>query len=77
MDQLQELEPKLLWKHFSNICSTPRPSGFEGPVIAYIEEFARGLGYPVQKDECGNILIRKSASEGKRKQSCRGASESS
>lgn len=65
MEQLQELEPKLLWKHFSNICSTPRPSGFEGPVISFIEEFARGLGYPVQKDEYGNILIRKSASEGK------------
>lgn len=65
MNQIQDFEPKLLWKHFLNICSTPRPSKHEEAVTAYIEQFAKLNNFPVHIDQVGNVLIRKSASSGK------------
>ncbi|MDO5577618.1 MAG: hypothetical protein Q4F84_11130, partial [Fibrobacter sp.] len=65
MNQIQDLEPKLLWKHFVNICSAPHPSKHEEAVVAYIEQFAKQNNFQVHIDEAGTVLIKKEASRSK------------
>jgi dipeptidase D len=64
MDNLNHLQPQLLWKHFENLCAIPRPSKKEAKVGAFVKEFAitQGLDYTV--DPTGNVIIRKPATAG-------------
>lgn len=58
------LEPKSLWVNFKELNSIPRASKKEEKVIAFMLEFAERVGLEAQKDEVGNVLIRKAATAG-------------
>lgn len=61
---LSNLEPKALWNNFFNLNAIPRPSKKEGRVIEFILQFGKQLGLETQRDEIGNVIIRKPASKG-------------
>lgn len=59
-----QAEPQALWDHFSALNAVPRPSKKEERVIEFMMAFGRQLGLPTQKDEVGNVIIKKPASKG-------------
>ncbi|WP_101776249.1 aminoacyl-histidine dipeptidase [Pasteurella oralis] len=61
MSEIQTLQPKLLWKWFGQICAIPHPSYQEEQIAQFIIHWAKGKGFYAQRDEAGNILIRKPA----------------
>ena len=62
---IRELEPKEVWNFFSDLNAVPRPSKKEERVIAFIMDFGKKLGLPTERDEVGNVLIKKPASKGR------------
>ncbi len=66
-NSLQDMEPKLLWKHFLRLSEIPRGSGNERAAACYVAEEARNMGHDVISDEVGNLVIRKNATPGKEK----------
>lgn len=62
---LDKIEPKILWKYFSALCSIPRPSKNEQFVIQFIRETALKLNLEVHTDSTGNVIVRKGATPGK------------
>jgi dipeptidase D len=64
-NNLNGLEPFLLWKHFSIICSIPHPSKHEQRLAEYIIDFAKRHNLGLKQDSAGNLLIRKPATRGK------------
>ncbi|GGH72774.1 aminoacyl-histidine dipeptidase [Phaeocystidibacter marisrubri] len=64
MSQITSLEPAEVWKQFAALNAVPRPSKKEEQVIAFMMEFGKSLGLETEKDEVGNVLIRKPASAG-------------
>lgn len=62
---LSNIEPKELWAHFTNLNAVPRPSKQEDRVIEFIMNFGNTLGLPTQRDEIGNVIIKKPATKGK------------
>ncbi|MFT2112468.1 aminoacyl-histidine dipeptidase [Marinomonas sp. 2405UD68-3] len=63
-EHLLELQPALIWKHFMLLCDTPRPSYHEAPLRAYLVQWAQSLGMETYIDPTGNLLIRKTATQG-------------
>ena len=61
---LNDLQPPLLWKHFSALCAIPRPSKKEGKAVEFVKEFAIAQGLDYTVDATGNVIIRKSATSG-------------
>ncbi len=64
MDNFENIEPKIIWKYFAEICKIPRPSKKETQVITYLMEFAKQHNLEAKTDEAGNVLIRKPAHPG-------------
>lgn len=64
MSQLSTLKPQPLWDIFAKICSIPHPSKHEEALAAHIMEWSKGKGFHVERDQVGNILIRKPATAG-------------
>ncbi|CAG9412403.1 beta-Ala-His dipeptidase [Providencia alcalifaciens] len=64
MSQLSTLKPQPLWDIFAKICSIPHPSKHEEALAAHIMEWSKGKGFHVERDQVGNILIRKPATKG-------------
>lgn len=62
--EIQNLEPKVLWKHFYNLTQIPRPSRHEKATIEFIKKFAQDLKLEAIIDEVGNIIVRKPATPG-------------
>ena len=58
------LQPPEIWRNFADLNAVPRPSKKEERVVAFIQEFGRGLGLPVHTDAAGYFLIKKPASPG-------------
>lgn len=58
------LEPKLVFKYFSEISQIPRPSGHEEKISAYLENFGKERNFETYVDQTKNVLIRKPASKG-------------
>jgi len=58
---LENLEPKIVWKYFEEICKIPRCSKHEEKIAEYIMEVARKHGLEVEKDSIGNVIARKKA----------------
>ncbi len=52
-------------KFFQEITNIPRESGHEGPITAYLQEFAAKRGLACKTDKTGNVVIAKPASPGK------------
>lgn len=61
---INQIEPKAIWKNFSALNSVPRPSKKEGKVIAFIKKFGEDLGLQTTVDEVGNVIIKKPATSG-------------
>lgn len=64
MSVIENLEPKLVWKHFDEIRKIPRCSKHEEKIRKYIVNFAEEKNLEYKEDKVGNIVIRKKATEG-------------
>lgn len=64
MSEITQLEPKLLWKWFDQICQIPHPSYEEDKIANFIVDWAKDKGFFVERDAVGNVLIRKPATKG-------------
>ncbi|EKT59415.1 beta-Ala-His dipeptidase [Providencia sneebia] len=64
MSELAKLSPQPLWDIFAKICSIPHPSYHEEALATHIIEWSKQKGFHVERDQVGNILIRKPASKG-------------
>jgi len=53
-----------LWDIFAKICSIPHPSYHEEALAKHIVEWAQEKGIHAERDEVGNILLRKPATKG-------------
>lgn len=62
--EVRELEPKVVWNHFEDLNSVPRPSKKEERVIAFIKAFGEQLNLETYVDPAGNVIIKKPASTG-------------
>ncbi len=65
MRVLDKLEPQVIWSIFEDICQVPRPSKKEGKIIEYLLNWAKEHNIEAQRDEIGNIVMRKPATPGK------------
>ena len=63
-EEILQLEPRAMWKHFVDLNAVPRPSKKEQRVIAFMKDFGTGLGLETLEDETGNVIIRKPATQG-------------
>ncbi len=68
-NNLSGLSPQEVWKHFYALTQIPRPSKHEDEVAKYVYDFGLGLGLVTERDEVGNVIIRKPATPGK--ESCK------
>jgi dipeptidase D len=64
MTNINELKPKLLWKHFDEIRKIPHCSKYEEKIRNYIIDFAKNKKLKYKEDKAGNIVIYKPASSG-------------
>ena len=64
MSEIQQLNPNLLWKWFDQICAIPHPSYQENELAEFIINWAKGKGFYAERDDVGNVLIRKPATKG-------------
>ena len=65
--EIRNLEPKSLWNKFADLNAVPRPSKKEERVIEFMMNFGKNLGLPTIKDEVGNVIIKKPATQGMEK----------
>lgn len=61
---ITSLEPTRVWSIFHEICTIPRPSKKEGKMVDYLLAFGEKHGLATARDEIGNVLIKKGASQG-------------
>ncbi|MEA9390716.1 beta-Ala-His dipeptidase [Acerihabitans sp. TG2] len=64
MSELTQLSPQPLWQIFAKICSIPHPSYHEEALASHIMRWAQEKGLHGERDEVGNILLRKPATPG-------------
>lgn len=64
MSEITTLQPQLLWKWFNQICAIPHPSHHEDALANFIVNWAKEKQFFVERDEVGNVLIRKPATQG-------------
>lgn len=64
MSAISTLKPNLLWKWFEQICAIPHPSYHEEKLAQFIVNWAEAQNLFVERDDVGNILIRKPATTG-------------
>ena len=64
MENIENLEPKLVWKQFNEIRKIPRCSKHEEKIREYIVTFAKKQGLRTKIDAVGNVVIKKPASPG-------------
>jgi len=62
--EIENLEPKLLWKNFVEITQVPRPSKKEEKIRKYVKDFASKNNLKFKEDKIGNICIRVPATSG-------------
>lgn len=62
--QLRDVSEMSVFKYFEQVSSVPRPSKHEGRIVSYIEQFAKDRGLDYRRDEVGNIVIYKGATDG-------------
>jgi len=67
MSSIENLEPKLVWKHFDEIRKIPRCSKHEEKIREYIVNFAKKQGLQTKVDLVGNVVILKPAVAGMQK----------
>lgn len=62
---LESLEPQTIWSYFLALSKIPRGSKNEAEAATWVADQARALGCEVERDEIGNVIIRKRATAGK------------
>ena len=62
---IKDLKPAEIWKYFDEITKIPRPSKKEEKIIQYLLDFAKKHKLEAEKDEAGNVVIRKAGTAGK------------
>ena len=67
MPSIENLEPKLVWKHFDEIRKIPRCSKHEEKIRDYIVNFSKQKGLQTKVDSVGNVVILKPATAGMQK----------
>ena len=63
-NNIQELKPQNVWKHFAELCKLPHPSKHEEKVREYIVDFAARNGIDCRVDDIGNVILSKPATSG-------------
>lgn len=63
-NELGQLEPRAVWRHFADLNAVPRPSKKKRKVIDFMVTFGKSLGLDTRTDEIGNVIIRKAATPG-------------
>lgn len=66
-EAIEGLKPEILWQKFAEVTAVPRPSKHEGKIAAHVVATAKRLGLDVERDDCGNVIVRKPASPGREK----------
>ena len=61
---IRDLQPRQVWEQFDAITRVPRPSKKEEQIIEFLIDFARKHNLEHQRDEIGNVVIRKPATAG-------------
>ncbi len=61
---IENLDPKPVWKNFAKLNAVPRGSKKEARVIAFMKNFGNKLGLETFEDEVGNVIIKKPATPG-------------
>ena len=56
---IRELQPNLIWEIFDEITAVPRPSKHEEKIIEYLLDFAKKHNLEAERDQIGNVVIRK------------------
>ncbi|WP_150539611.1 aminoacyl-histidine dipeptidase [Actinobacillus vicugnae] len=64
MSEISTLSPTLLWQWFDKICAIPHPSYHEEQLAEFIVNWAKSNNLFAERDEAGNVLIRKPATAG-------------
>ncbi len=64
MSELSQLSPQPLWDIFAKVCSIPHPSYHEEALAKHIIDWAAEQGIHTERDQVGNILLRKPATAG-------------
>lgn len=64
LDQIERLEPRILFRHFTSLLAIPRGSGHEGRAREYVMEWARAHGFEARTDAVGNVVVTVPASPG-------------
>ncbi|MCJ2513943.1 MAG: aminoacyl-histidine dipeptidase [Candidatus Thermoplasmatota archaeon] len=64
MSNINDLKPKLLWKHFDEIRKIPHCSKHEEKIRDYIINFSENQKLKYKQDKTGNIVIYKTANPG-------------
>lgn len=64
MSEISTLAPQLLWQWFDKVCAIPHPSYHEEELAEFIVNWAKSKNFFVERDEGGNVLIRKPATAG-------------
>jgi dipeptidase D len=64
MNNILNLKPQNVWKHFYALTQIPRPSGHMEEITGFIEIFGKKLGLETTRDAANNICIRKAATPG-------------
>lgn len=64
MSHISQLTPQPLWTWFQQICRIPHPSYHEHHLAEFIVQWAKSRGLFAERDDAGNVLIRKMATKG-------------
>ncbi|MBU8891953.1 MAG: aminoacyl-histidine dipeptidase [Bacteroidales bacterium] len=64
MKILSELNPKVVWEYFEDICQVPRQSKKEEKIIQFLFDFGKNNNLETKRDKIGNVLISKPATAG-------------
>ncbi|MGC9375795.1 MAG: aminoacyl-histidine dipeptidase [Bacteroidales bacterium] len=64
MSDICNLEPKIVWDIFRQLCDIPRPSKKERKAVDFAKKFGEDLGLETIVDEVGNVVIKKPATPG-------------
>jgi len=60
----ENLQPRLVWAHFSTLCAIPRPSYHEAALREHLIVWAEARGISANVDSVGNLILKKPASPG-------------
>ena len=60
MNEIQNLNPKCIWKNFYALTQVPRPSGHLEKIQQFLLDFAKEAGVEAFKDPAGNIVMTES-----------------